>query len=92
MRVVISYDISDDKCRRTIATKLEGYGYRVQYSVFECDLTAKQLHKLAHELQLSVQIKMGDSIRFYPLPVDAVQKIQVLGNDSAKTLGVLAVV
>ncbi|MCP4358141.1 MAG: CRISPR-associated endonuclease Cas2 [Chloroflexi bacterium] len=92
MRVVISYDISDDKCRRTIAKKLEGYGYRVQYSVFECDVTAKQLKKLKRELNPSVQTKRGDSIRFYPLSADAVEKILILGNDYARTLGLLAVI
>ena len=31
---VISYDIPDDKRRKKIADLLEGYGQRVQYSVF----------------------------------------------------------
>jgi CRISPR-associated protein Cas2 len=42
MRVVVSYDISDDKRRRKVAQIMEGYGYRVQYSVFECDLDKKR--------------------------------------------------
>ena len=33
MRTVVSYDISNDRRRRKVATILEGYGYRVQYSV-----------------------------------------------------------
>ncbi|MBC7317262.1 MAG: CRISPR-associated endonuclease Cas2, partial [Chloroflexi bacterium] len=40
---VISYDIPNDRHRLRIAHLLEGYGERVQYSVFEVWLTEKQL-------------------------------------------------
>ena len=92
MRVVVSYDISDDKRRRLVAKVMEGYGYRVQYSVFECDMTVKQLRRMQKELRPLVKGKEMDSVRFYPLPVDAVEKIEVMGNDYARTLGVIAVV
>ena len=92
MRVVISYDISDDKRRRRVAKKMEGYGYRVQYSVFECDLTAQQMKTLKKALRPYVKAREGDSIRFYLIPADAVEKIQVIGNDYARTLGVVAIV
>lgn len=92
MRVVISYDISDDKRRRQVSKIMEGHGYRVQYSVFECDLTVKQLRQLQKRLRPLVKTKEMDSVRFYPLPVDAVEKIEVMGNDYARTLGVIAVV
>ena len=36
--VVIAYDIVDDKHRTKISKLLEGYGERVNYSVFECML------------------------------------------------------
>ncbi|MGP1372035.1 MAG: CRISPR-associated endonuclease Cas2, partial [Almyronema sp.] len=36
MLVLVVYDIPDDKRRTKLATFLEGYGRRVQYSVFEC--------------------------------------------------------
>jgi CRISPR-associated protein Cas2 len=39
---VISYDIPDDKRRKKIADLLEGYGQRVQYSVFECQLNREK--------------------------------------------------
>ncbi len=92
MRVVISYDISDNKRRTKIMKTLEGHGYRVQFSIFECDLTAKKLRELKKELRQYVKTQEMDSIRFYPLPVDAVKKISVLGNDMARTLGVVAIV
>lgn len=49
---VISYDISSDRLRNHISKKLEGYGRRVQYSVFECEIREKQLKKLYGELML----------------------------------------
>lgn len=92
MRVVISYDISDDKRRRKVATIMEGYGYRVQYSVFECDLTTKQLAEIKRQLRRYVKSKEMESIRFYPLPLDAVDKIEVMGYDMARSLGILSIV
>lgn len=55
MRVVISYDISDDKRRCEVAKTMEGYGYRVQYSVFECDLTGQQMKTLKKALRPHVK-------------------------------------
>ncbi|MBX3055840.1 MAG: CRISPR-associated endonuclease Cas2 [Anaerolineae bacterium] len=92
MRVVISYDISDDKRRRKVATIMEGYGYRVQFSVFECDLTPQQLRKMKQELRRYVKPKEMESIRFYPLPLDAVDKIEVMGYDMARSLGIVSIV
>lgn len=92
MRVIVSYDISDDKRRRKVATIMEGYGYRVQYSVFECDLTAQQFRKLKGELRPYIKTKEMESIRFYPLPADAVEKVEVMGHDMARVLGNVAVV
>lgn len=92
MRVVVSYDISDDKRRRKVAEIMEGYGYRVQYSVFECDLSKNQMAEMKQALRPYVKSREMDSIRFYPLPADAVELIQVMGNDQARSLGIIAVV
>jgi CRISPR-associated protein Cas2 len=92
MRVVVSYDISDDKRRRQVAKIMEGYGYRVQYSVFECDLNQKRLAILKRKLKPLVKGQEMDSIRFYPLLGDAAGQVQVLGNDMARSLGVIAIV
>ena len=35
---LVCYDITSDRVRNKIVKTLEGYGRRVQYSVFECDL------------------------------------------------------
>lgn len=92
MRYVISYDISNDKRRRKVVKVLEGVGFRVQYSVFECDLDAQRLNVLRKRLKPLIQPKSTDSIRFYRLCADCSEHIDVIGNDLSKTLGVVLIV
>ena len=87
MRTIISYDISNDKRRRKVAKIMEGYGYRVQYSVFECDLDPKKLAELKKRLKPLVKEKEWESVRFYPLAADCADKVEVLGKDLRKVLG-----
>jgi CRISPR-associated protein Cas2 len=47
---LIAYDIRDEKRLRRVARNLEGYGTRVQYSVFRCRLTERSLERLRWEL------------------------------------------
>jgi len=65
-RYVIAYDMPDDKRRNKVARVLEGHGERVQYSVFECQLTGKQFAALWKELEGLVKPK-EDSLRAYRL-------------------------
>ncbi len=64
-RWMIAYDISDDKQRRVVHELLKDHGQRVQYSVFECELSKQQL--MALRTQLSAALDAEDSIRWYPL-------------------------
>lgn len=47
---LITYDVRDPKRLRRVAKKLEGYGTRIQYSVFRCRLDRISLEKLHWEL------------------------------------------
>ncbi len=38
-RFIVSYDIVDDRCRARVHQLLLGFGDRIQYSVFRCDMT-----------------------------------------------------
>lgn len=85
MFILISYDIANDKRRTKIAKALEGKGTRVQYSVFECELTRKQLHELKTRLQSLMAPansipKPAESIRFYKLCESCLQQIDILGD------------
>lgn len=79
MFILISYDIPHDKRRSKIAKTLENFGKRVQYSVFECQLTDSQLVDVRGRLTALV-VPNEDSIRFYSLPKDAVTAILILGH------------
>lgn len=47
---LVTYDVRDPKRLRRVAKKLEGYGERLQYSVFRCRLDRLGLEKLCWEL------------------------------------------
>jgi CRISPR-associated protein Cas2 len=41
-RYLVAYDIREERRLRNIATCMEGYGTRIQYSVFVCDLSDRE--------------------------------------------------
>ncbi len=41
-RYLVTYDIADDDRRTQVYKTLRGYGDHLQYSVFRCDLTARE--------------------------------------------------
>lgn len=51
---LICYDIRDDKRLRRVAKICEGFGERVQYSVFECDLTDASRARLEDKLSETI--------------------------------------
>lgn len=84
MFTVISYDIVRDKPRTNVHKLLRGYGSRVQYSVFECDLTTRQLAQIQRSVRTLLD-PQTDSVRFYFLDPMAVQAIQILGIGRVST-------
>jgi CRISPR-associated protein Cas2 len=75
---VVAYDIPDDKRRKKVSDLLEGYGKRVQYSVFECVLTPTKYDELRSRLRKQVKLK-EDSVRFYPLSGHTLGQVVVWG-------------
>ena len=47
---LISYDIRDPQRWRQVHKIVNGYGKRLQYSLFQCRLTPTQMEKVRHEL------------------------------------------
>ncbi len=78
---LICYDISDDDKRASIHDILKNYGTRVQYSVFECFLTPRQLILLRAELLSAIDNL--DNLRWYPLCVWCREKVQFQGVGNA---------
>jgi CRISPR-associated protein Cas2 len=76
---VIVYDITCDKRRKKVSDLLEGYGQRVQYSVFECILSQTKYSELQKRLRKQVK-SSEDSIRFYPLSKHTFNQIETWGE------------
>lgn len=75
---VVAYDIPCDKRRKKVSDLLEGYGQRVQYSVFECQLTQAEFKELRQRLNKIVNFG-EDSLRFYPLSQHTLGQVEVWG-------------
>ncbi len=77
---LVSYDVPDDRRRNRVAKLLQGYGERVQYSVFECVLDDDQYATLRRRMARLVN-EQEDSVRFYRLgPArHAATVVEVLG-------------
>ena len=83
LRYVVAYDISNDKSRRKVGEALEAFGKRVNYSVFEIQVKSKpQKNSLENEL-LKLLNPKDDSLRFYHICQNCVEKSWSLGDESA---------
>jgi len=77
--VVFSYDILDDKRRMKVMHLLYGYGVRVQYSVFECEVRPGDVEELKRRMQRLIR-KEVDDVRFYSLCQSCLEKAAVMGK------------
>ena len=75
---LVSYDIRDDVRLRKVARLLEGYGDRVQYSVFRCCLSLTELQRL--RWQLTRAVAPEDSVLFIPLCSQCNSKVSGIGK------------
>lgn len=80
MYLVVSYDIRDDKRRNRVHKALKNFGERIQFSVFECDLTKEQVLRIQHALKRIVKEEEHDSVRFYFLCDTCREKIERIGG------------
>lgn len=77
---VVSYDISSDRLRNKVAEVLLEYGRRIQYSVFECEISEKKFGELYARL-CKLTLDARDSyIRIYLICANCISKIQVIGE------------
>ena len=63
---LLSYDIKDNYHRKKMADLLLDYGHRVQYSVFEANLSPSDFTELTQSAQ-PILDPATDSLRIYPL-------------------------
>lgn len=84
LHFVISYDISNNRLRAQLARLLEGYGVRVQYSVFECRLEYERYQELLKKMKEYSEKFEEDSIRIYRICKNCEQEIETLGKINKK--------
>lgn len=79
MLTVVSYDIPDDRRRTKLARALEGFGRRVQLSVFECHLDDAELDRLRTALGRLAD-PAEDSVRIYRVCGACRDRVEILGR------------
>jgi CRISPR-associated protein Cas2 len=79
MHVVVAYDIPDNKRRERLRKALLRFGNAVQYSVFECDLSPRQIKQMAKTIR-SIISKDEDNIRYYQVCKNCIQGVEVFGG------------
>lgn len=88
--IVVAYDIADDKRRTKICNILLEYGSRVNYSVFECFITLKEISALKTKIQQEMK-KKEDVVLFYQLCRECLEKADRIGAIS-KDFSVIKVI
>ena len=81
IRVVIIYDISHDKRRRLLSDLLEGWGKRVNRSVFECLISSQSKYKKLKENISNIVDPKTDSVRLYTLCISCIEKSEALCDE-----------
>jgi CRISPR-associated protein Cas2 len=76
--LVVCYDIPSNRQRLKVMKTLEGFGTRVQYSVFECNLKPKEIDDLRRKLKKLIVEE--DSLRIYFLGAEDVKRIERMGD------------
>ena len=80
---LVCYDIRDEKRLRRVARLLEGFGLRVQKSVFECWLTDALLKELKAEAAKLVDADVDD-IRYFSLCAHCRQRSLARGETECR--------
>jgi CRISPR-associated protein Cas2 len=85
MFVVIAYDVNtltrEGRRRlRKVAKLCEGVGQRVQYSVFECQMTEMQLEKVRQRID-KVVVPEEDNLRIYHIRGNREECVETFGRD-----------
>lgn len=80
-RYIVAYDVSDPARLRRVHRKMNGFGDALQYSVFACDLSAKERVLLEEALTELINLKEDRVLMIDLGPATG------RGGDVVKTLG-----
>ena len=79
MLYLVAYDICQPRRLRRVAKVCEDYGIRVEYSVFECDLSEEHFGQLWEDLSREIDHEV-DTILAYRVCAACVREIESMGN------------
>lgn len=90
---IVAYDISDPKRLRKVARTCEDFGYRKQYSVFLCRVSATDFVRLRSRLYDVIDLT-ADQVLFIPLCGKCAAGMESIGRptDAADAKDVVLVV
>ena len=78
--VIIVYDIPDDRRRTKLSNFLEGYGRRVQWSVFESFISLSEMRELYQKVKKLV-LPAEDNVRFYWISDEGLASTLTIGSE-----------
>lgn len=86
MWILVTYDVSTETAEgrsrlRRVAKTCEGYGQRVQKSVFECTVDDVTFHRMKTRLLEIIDVS-EDSLRFYKLPEGRERRVEEYGQSN----------
>ena len=85
MQIIVAYDIPENKRRERLRKELRRFGNPVQKSVFECDLSHRQIETMERAIRAIISEK-EDNVRYYRLCKNCAETVEVFGGKSlAKT-------
>lgn len=84
---LVVYDIEEDDVRLRVARALKNVGQRVQKSVFECRMDAKEMKNLLVALKHILKDSPEGNIRLYRLCTDCFAKSVELGEENPSIYG-----
>lgn len=79
---LVTYDISDPKRLRQVFKIMKGYGQHLQFSVFQCDLTATARVELEAKLEGTIH-HQADQVLFFDLGAtdsNPIKSVECLGR------------
>lgn len=82
MRYLVCYDTPDTRRRTRVAKLLESRGFRVQWSVFECQATPALFDELRRSLAGLIDAE-EDNVRIYPLCKECAEGMRMLGRSES---------
>ena len=85
MNILVAYDVNTQtaagaKRLRQVARACEGFGQRVQDSVFECTITPADMERFRVRLLKIIDVAQ-DSLRIYRLHPNREEVVEVYGRD-----------